>query len=513
MESPRFNGRASLRASFRKSYNEKQLSDQLDNPTLRAADGTSSPLRQSIGPAPSPRVQVANAGVSLRGTSSLRQSQRGKSKSTSVDPSPSARRSNPAITAQVPNRFPERPSADIKLRLIFEELDVNNNRLMVCDGLERLIKVLNIEFSQETIRCLFSVGDVNKTGNMNYSQYLDWAAKYPTLIDALYERSRETVERVKREALIAAKRLALEDVQRAEQEAHATWREAAKAVEALGSAAQEVGARNDAMRNEAKARASEYADLCKELEVIKAELSGQEAELAQCQKDEREALAAVHEVRNRKSKLQKELKSMSSEKQQAQEKERALEEILIEARKNTKALVESVAALELDMARLEDEELNRLDTHRDAVETRKSILEDMACVEDACKELQNRGEELAKLRKQATSRAMQITSPVEKEEEKRLRQLETSTRQLHKKAATALEEAIDDITRTEALLADYDAQRQQIEETEQPLLDHEVRLREQRVNVNTRDESLLLASSAFLATTGRKSSGLHLHRP
>merc|ERR1719450_1162218 len=98
------------------------------------------------------------------------------SKASSVAPSAA-----PAKKKFVPN-----PSAETKLRLVFEELDENNDRKVRREGFRQALKLLNIHFTAATIDDLFERADMSKTGVISYTDYLNFAQNYPTLIEALY---------------------------------------------------------------------------------------------------------------------------------------------------------------------------------------------------------------------------------------------------------------------------------------------------------------------------------------
>ena len=82
--------------------------------------------------------------------------------------------------ATIMNRFPEHPTAEQKLRLVFEELDLDNTRTVMFDGFRRVLKALNIEFTAATVEDLYERMDVNKNGTVTYSEFLNWAGLYPS---------------------------------------------------------------------------------------------------------------------------------------------------------------------------------------------------------------------------------------------------------------------------------------------------------------------------------------------
>merc|ERR1711990_80198 len=78
------------------------------------------------------------------------------------------------------------------------------------------------------------------------------------------------------------------------------------------------------------------------------------------------------------------------------------------------------------------------------------------------------------------------------------RDREAHQKLLHQEGLDKFNEADDELQFLEGQLADRDAMRAQVEGNEQPLLENEVRLREQRKNLNERDEVLWDEGTAFM---------------
>jgi hypothetical protein len=121
----------------------------------------------------------------------------------------------PAV--QVPARFLQHDGTfDAKARAVFEEADPNRNRFLTVDDFRRLLAVCNVEFSAATVSDLFARADRDRDGAIAAAEWQQFAGNYPTLCDALYFRSKEKYEELRRRQAIENHRATVEDARRKE---------------------------------------------------------------------------------------------------------------------------------------------------------------------------------------------------------------------------------------------------------------------------------------------------------
>ena len=97
----------------------------------------------------------------------------------------------PATTSVGPsgNRaFPENAAHDEKVRICFEEVDANKNRVVELDELQRAFRTVELEFTTATVDSLFRKADYDKDSVVNLDEWRRFCELYPALLDSLYYR-------------------------------------------------------------------------------------------------------------------------------------------------------------------------------------------------------------------------------------------------------------------------------------------------------------------------------------
>ena len=409
------------------------------------------------------------------------------------------------VSALAPNRFPEHPTGETKLRLVFEELDLNDNNIVEPEGFRRVLKALNFRLSAATVNDLYERMDLNKNSSVNNSEYLNWAQHYPVLIDAIYTRSREAVEHARKETNIEMLRANLEDVTRKErlsnQQYQACLGELKAQERAIDVLAQEHEARKDGEKNFGKM----LFDAEKEAEYAKTERNAREKDVQAAREDERKAQKPLTDARREVSVGEQQISVYESEISKSRQKERELEQMLNEAKRETQRYVDALGDANDEVARLRDRE-------REMSESFQSIQQASKRTQDLLREAEvevGRRLELVNecLKKQRAAREATASADARLEEERRklppFKQREGHQRQMYDAAIRGMEDADKELRNAEQELAEYLSRRASIEEDEHPLLEHEIRLREQRYNLDDRDDTHWDEATRFIAVTGR----------
>jgi hypothetical protein len=126
---------------------------------------------------------------------------------------------NDSGTGQTLRHFPENATQDQKVRIVFDEMDVNQNRVIELDEFRRMMRVLNVDLNAATIADLFQRSDLDRDGVLTMAEFQGLAASYPTLLDSIYFRSKEFWEDHKKKAQIEARKVALDEAHSKEHQA------------------------------------------------------------------------------------------------------------------------------------------------------------------------------------------------------------------------------------------------------------------------------------------------------
>jgi len=413
-------------------------------------------------------------------------------------------------TALAPNRFPEHPSGETKLRLVFEELDMNDNNIVEPEGFRRVLKALNFRLSAATVGDLYERMDLNKNGAVNNSEYLNWAQHYPVLMDAIYTRSREAVEQARKEAQIEGLRGELEDVTRKERLSNQQYQASLGEMKAQERAIQVLVQEHEARKEAEKDFAKKLFDAEKESEYAKTERNAREKDVQAARETERKAQKPLTDARRDVTVTERQIAVYEGEISKSREKERQLEQMLADAKKETQRFVDALGDTNEEVARLRERE-------RDMSEAFQKIQQESKKAQDLLRdsevEVGRRLEQVNEcLQKQRAAREMTANADVRLEDERRklppFKQREGHQKQLYDAAIRAMEDADKALRNAEQELAEYMSRRASIEEDEHPLLEHEIRLREQRYNLDDRDETHWDEVTQFIAYDGRSDTRL-----
>ena len=410
----------------------------------------------------------------------------------------------PLDDAEMINRFPENPTPAMKHRLVFEELDLNNQKSIKLDGLRRVMKALNMGFTSETVDDLFARMDVQKTGAVAFPGFLDWAEHYPVVIDAIYYRSRELVERARRESQIDATRQTHEALQRAERLAQQQYDVAHGELETQQRTFRLAEEEHQRLIAAEKECSAEMFRIAREVEILKTERNSKELDFQVAKDQERAALKPVKEIEAEVAQAENDVASLEDAVMASHEKERQLESMLEEIKKETGRLTTQMQDASDDLADLKRRE-------KDAANAHEAIKRDLAAIQTA---LSNAETELSKMQdqkhaaekaQQAANAAMKAAQAHLENEERKLgplRERDGQHKNLHLAAAKRVDDADAALREKESDLDNYIAFRNQTELDEYPLMEHEVRLREQRYNLDDRDEVHYDETTRFINTVG-----------
>eukprot|EP00756_Hemistasia_phaeocysticola_P056173 Hpha_TRINITY_DN32219_c0_g1::TRINITY_DN32219_c0_g1_i1::g.155157::m.155157 len=85
----------------------------------------------------------------------------------------------------------DRVTHDEKAAMVYDELDARKTRAPGLDAWRSLFLRLDFDFSDASLADLFSKADADRDGAVAYGEFQRWCDGYPTLLDCLYYRARD----------------------------------------------------------------------------------------------------------------------------------------------------------------------------------------------------------------------------------------------------------------------------------------------------------------------------------
>eukprot|EP00756_Hemistasia_phaeocysticola_P006766 Hpha_TRINITY_DN13987_c0_g5::TRINITY_DN13987_c0_g5_i1::g.35973::m.35973 len=104
---------------------------------------------------------------------------------TWTTPLGSPRRGRVAVDAGVP------PTLSEKLRSVFYQVDAGSKGYLVFNDLDQAFRRCDMEFNGANAGDLFQIADANRSNHITYDEWVNFAIRYPSVVDALFFRFRD----------------------------------------------------------------------------------------------------------------------------------------------------------------------------------------------------------------------------------------------------------------------------------------------------------------------------------
>jgi len=177
------------------------------------------------------------------------------------------------------------PTLSEKLRSVFYDCDAGNKGYVLYADLRASFAKCDIEFTQATVGDLFTAADSNRSGHITYDEWVNFAIKYPQIIDALFFRSRDVKTDTDKAAVVDAAQRAARQAELREMYESQQWQAAAPAPIPPAPVHNDPSGDQEAMlaaqRSVALAAASRQTDLQRALEEKQAAAAQQQQRLAE----------------------------------------------------------------------------------------------------------------------------------------------------------------------------------------------------------------------------------------
>lgn len=409
---------------------------------------------------------------------------------------------SPRRTAQIENRFTPTVAAEHKHRMVFEELDVDNQRHIHLKGFQSVMSSLGMGFNKETVTDLYSRMDIAEEGKVSFTEFLNWAEKYPTVIDALYARCRTTVETCRRQAQVDAEKESVAQVMDAERTAFAAWYEAADKQEQQEEVIKEI---IEARKQRERVLAQEVAATEEIVNSHQAELGTMDEAVAALRAAERAASKLHDECVQTVKGIMKEKRNIEDEQQQLQEREEDLKQQLAQCRDDMKAAKGRLADIEakrLAPAKTKENEAKAAHSSAHSALTAKQ-----ATQQTMTDELDQVLKKLYELRDHRRACRGDGSSDEELRDARAalavLREEQEEKRKQHRQVAKLMETQCSRMDSLQQEVDRFGNKQRDVERDESDLLKFEVRLREQQHCLDRREEGHWDTTTKFLHSIGR----------
>lgn len=500
------------------AFQREGVESQQQIPPARAP--TAARLAASTGASPTPRTPAGASSVGASPAAGPYGQQRSMSpphpspRSPGRDYTPRTAFSGavaaaPGTSAVSRHQFPENGTFDQKVRIVFEEIDVNENRLIELDEFRRIMRMLNIDLNAATVADLFQRADADRDGVLSLSDFQFFCQAYPTMLDSLYFRSKEFWEDNRRRNVIETRRQVLEESRAREQQCGHLSAEARADLKEQESRLQDQEKElQDRLLRERDVR-SLNLDAKKELEKQQFEKAEREREALHGKEREHRRHAQLQDSTNLTESAEKRVQTQEAELSRAQEKEKQLEVLLADARRETERHAKTLSTLGEELHQVREREML---AQQQVLEAQQELRKLQELVQAAEIELghkldhERESDNILLEAQRETARAAH-----RRDDEERALQLQRDRETLHNKQHQEAARAVDDAERAllavEQEYADYVNRRAQVEQQELPLIEQEIRLREQRFNLEQMENRLKNEAQSFQAVVGRGSLG------
>ena len=385
----------------------------------------------------------------------------------------------------------------VKIRNVFEYFAGGDGRSSMnkdthfidLEGWLRGYKVLRMPLSPATVKDIFARADADADQYINTSDFDNFAANYPVLVDSLYVRIQSAQEETRRRGIVAQHHQLIDELQRRERSATSHHK---VALDELRTAENRVKNLDTDVRIKAEEVEQKQADLLQigdAIEDAMRETTRRERHLAGGRERERQANIAVEAACAAVVEVKTVIDVKENEIILEQEKIRELEAQIAEAKRRIDRRMDEVSQLNLVLTETQEKEKtanHHLTETQTALEPLRNLVREAEAEVERLRENEKSVEESISTIEKDAIRVQSLLQAAEAELHP-LRDRESFTKQSHHQAAEELDESKLGLRQLEQDVEDFREHRRQVEEKEAVLVEEEVRLREQRYNLEERE--------------------------
>eukprot|EP01064_Diplonema_japonicum_P034753 TRINITY_DN731_c0_g1_i4.p1 TRINITY_DN731_c0_g1~~TRINITY_DN731_c0_g1_i4.p1 ORF type:complete len:616 (+),score=221.15 TRINITY_DN731_c0_g1_i4:76-1923(+) len=390
-------------------------------------------------------------------------------------------------------------SHEEKVSMVFDEMDARKIRAIDMSEFQAFLTNLQFEFSPNTIGDLFVKADTNRDGSVSYPEFQRFCERYPTLLDAMHYRAREYWQDVRQKEGIEAARRLLESLRAREIDARAATAQAAAETAAQeGRLAAQVQAVAEAEAKEREALAILDASRL-ETERARAEVAGRCAEEQAARDNERAKQLQHVEAQREMEAAELRLRQQESEQALSEERLREIERLLMEQQREVEAQRANTNRARSDLANSQGVEQQAAMISAEATRDVQMAAERVALAKGDLARAQDRERDCTAAHLGAREATAHQKVQKEREEQELLicREKEAAKKTIEVESVRAVEAQEAMCRSLEQENMEHAAARAKVQAEEAPLIDQEVRLREQRDNLEQKEAMLRDEAGAF----------------
>eukprot|EP01065_Artemidia_motanka_P037384 TRINITY_DN4585_c5_g1_i1.p1 TRINITY_DN4585_c5_g1~~TRINITY_DN4585_c5_g1_i1.p1 ORF type:complete len:548 (+),score=239.28 TRINITY_DN4585_c5_g1_i1:111-1754(+) len=394
--------------------------------------------------------------------------------------------------------LPDTASPTEKAKAVFDELDLNGDRVLELEELRRGLRTLSVDFDVSTTEEVFAQADRDQDGVVSSEEWLQFATSYSTLINCLYYRSRNYWEDFRQQQDVKSLSTLVEGVSEQRRQADLLLKEAQRDVDAHEEQLRDRRRRQQEHADRARraeAALDEARGLCKRAEEdcgkARAEVQhARELEAQQAllrQESQARAAEADRRVREDEAELsaaEQRCRQLQAELSQAQHDAAARKQAAEASRKRAAGLQQKSQSSEQQLQRAKQDAQARQRREAQAV--------------DSLRELEQRARDYNALHADALATEHQHTHAVTHSERELsvVRERAAGRRRDAEVVRAEEDRARSQLSAQEEAIAEQRKRRREVERQEQPLLDDEVALARQRLSISRREQELRTAAAA-----------------
>eukprot|EP00754_Rhynchopus_humris_P017496 Rhum_TRINITY_DN14572_c1_g1::Rhum_TRINITY_DN14572_c1_g1_i1::g.97897::m.97897 len=397
---------------------------------------------------------------------------------------------------------------DEKVRRLFDDFDIRKVRSLDMETFVAGFRRLNVGFSSATVQDLFEKADTNQDRVVSLGEFQRFGEMYPTMVDCVYYRAKDYwTEVAQKDAVEEAKRL-LDELRSREAAARAAHAAAQQETDAADHKLQtQVQIVADAQSREVAAKAALEA-AHDDTERARAELRERMAELNRAKDRERQKQVELAEAQRAVEVAARRMQSQDAEVAKAEERLREIERLLAEQHREVDLQRQAAERCRGELATAQSREQDAVLAENEA---RRDVHVAADRAADAEAEVASRQEReraaAAALRDAANDVARQLAQrDADQRDLLAAKEREAQRKVDEVNAGQAVDSQERNVAQLEQENVDFNARRRQVDDEEKPLMEQEVRLREQRDSLESKEMKLRTDFQSFTGRGARPAS-------
>ena len=402
--------------------------------------------------------------------------------------------------------LPDTADVNEKIKIIFEELDVSNAGGIGTDELKRGCKTLGINFTTDSLARIHSMADKDGDGLLNFLEFKEFCCDYSTLADCMYYRTRDFWDEFRRKQEIQNSQGLLAHYQSNHQQSKL---EITQRQEDLNRIERKISALEE--MEIAKIRNRE-SSLLVEVQNVQTAMRSSEEEIKDCQQDihiQRDKVSSIesqhHEIRQQLSHCKDKINIQKSDFTTQQEMHSQLLQSVEESQRELDRMSRHLNASEVEYETVVSKNANidqTLNQHIDKLQSMSSYLESKEVHREQLTEDVTAIEQLLLDEQSKLSGLVRVRQELDRELK--------SASETHTTSTAAADDLASKVSSQRELLAqlnqeylNYTSQRRSVEAEEQPMLDEELKLKEERDSLFMRESKLREDATGYFKSSKR----------